>query len=71
MTKEDMKNNWYYFCSLAEQLQRTTQYVDHSVNDESEIINGNVFSYEFVKILMLASSEFEVIGKLLCLSSGM
>lgn len=58
-----MKNNWYYFCSLADQLQRTTQFVDHIVDENKKIINGDTFSYEFVKILLLASAEFEAIAK--------
>lgn len=66
----DVKSNWYYFCSLAKQLDQTTQYVDHSVV-AGKIVNGETFSYEFAKILMLAASEFEVIAKQLCSASGL
>ena len=70
MKEKDIKNNWYYFCSLASQLQQTTQYVDHSTDRTNNIINGKTFSNEFAKILMLAASEFEVVSKSLCVEAG-
>lgn len=65
MTEKDIKTNWYYFRALAFQLQNTTQFVEHDVS-----LNGQTFSNEFAKILMLASSEFEVICKALCKESS-
>lgn len=53
---------WKYFCSLCKMLENTTQYVDHM-----NVENKNVNSYEFQKIIMLASIEFESIAKQLCL----
>lgn len=53
---------WNYFCSLCRMLENTTQYVDHTNED-----NKNVNSYEFQKIITLASIEFESIAKQLCL----
>ena len=70
MTKADIKINWYYFRSLANQLQRTEQFVDHSLNVNGKMTNASTHSNEFAKILMLAASEFEVIAKALCLESG-
>lgn len=71
LTETDIKSNWYYFCSLTEQLQRTTKYVDHDVDAAGVIINGTTFSYEFAKILMLSASEFEVVARSLCAESGL
>lgn len=65
MTFQDIKTNWYYFKALASQLQNTTQYVEHDID-----LNGQTFSNEFAKILMLSASEFEVICKSLCKESG-
>lgn len=71
MTESNIKENWYYFRSLANQLQQTEQFVDHSVNKRNKMLNGFTFSNEFAKILMLAASEFEVIAKALCKESGL
>ena len=54
MLEEDIKVNWYYFCSLAKQLHITEQYVDHSIDSSGNIINGLAFSNEFAKLLMLS-----------------
>lgn len=70
MNDKDIRINWYYFCSLASQLQKTTQFVDHVTDQDGRIINGETFSNEFAKILLLACSEFEVIAKSLCKESG-
>lgn len=48
----------------------TTNFVDHSVDDNGVMYNAESFSHEFVKLIMLASSKFEVIGKELCMNSG-
>ena len=53
---------WNYFCSLCKMLEDTMQFIDHS---NSNNIKTN--SYEFQKIIMLASMEFENISKQLCL----
>ena len=70
MKESDIKHNWYYFCSLASQLDETEQFVDHSIDNKGNIVNGKTFSNEFAKLLMLSSSEFEVISKSLCIESG-
>lgn len=70
MIEEEMRSNWYYFCSLSEQLYKTAQYVDHSVDGNNNMFNGNAFSYEFVKLIMLSSSEFEVMARKICNESG-
>lgn len=70
MLEDDIKVNWYYFCSLAKQLHNTVQFVDHSVDSNGNLINGLTFSNEFAKLLMLSSSEFEVVAKLICSELG-
>ena len=70
MTENEFKTIWLYFCSLSDQLNNTTNFVDHSVDDNGVMYNAESFSHEFVKLIMLASSEFEVIGKELCVNSG-
>lgn len=61
MNKSEVIFFWNYFCSLCEMLKNTMQYVDHSNKK-----NSNTNSYEFQKIIMLTSMEFENISKLLC-----
>lgn len=70
MTQNDILVNWYYFRSLAKQLCDTEQFVDHALNSSGDMINAATCSNEFAKILMLSSSEFEVMGKTLCSVSG-
>lgn len=70
MTEEEFRTIWLYFCSLSDQLNNTTNFVDHSVDSNNKMYNAEAFSHEFVKLIMLASSEFEVIGKELCINSG-
>lgn len=70
MTLNDIKVNWYYFRALAKQLHDTEQFVDHSLNSDGRMINGNTCLNEFAKILMLASAEFEIIAKSICNESG-
>ena len=70
LTGDDVKKYWLYFRSLANQFQKTEQYVDHSLNSDGLPINANTFSNEFAKILMLAASEFEVVAKELCSEIG-
>ena len=70
MTETDIKNNWNYFCSLTKQFQQTEQFVDHSMDSNGDMINGQTFSNEFAKLLLLSASEFEVIAKTLCNESG-
>ena len=53
---------WNYFCTLCDMLKNTMQYLDHS-----DPYNLKCNSYEFQKIIMLSSMEFENIAKQLCL----
>ncbi len=70
MTKSDIKANWQYFSTLANQLKQTEQFVDHSLNSDGDFSNGLTFSNEFAKILLLTASEFEIISKSLCNEAG-
>ena len=63
MTESNIKENWYYFRSLANQLQQTEQFVDHSMNEKNEMHNGSTFSNEFAKLLMLAAMTFMPLEK--------
>ena len=69
MDESKIKSFWNYYKALENQLRQTEQYVDHSI-ENAKMVNGRAFSNEFAKILLLTASEFEVIGKNLCLVSG-
>lgn len=69
MTEEHIKKNWNYFKSLAKQFQQTEQFVDHTMDSNGKLKNGQTFSNEFAKLLLLSASEFEVIAKALCAES--
>ena len=67
MSEKEVKHYWNYFCSLCNRLDKTRQYVDHS-SENNELKNANVNSFEFQQIILLASMEFENIGKAICLN---
>ena len=58
--------HWEYYQSLERKLEATEQFVNHSCDDEGEIINKKVYSYEFQHILLLIGVEFESVAKMLC-----
>lgn len=62
MTIEELNNHWRYCLSIAQDLNETRQYCEPCENYDK------IYSFEFVKIIMLACSEFEVICRLLCSS---
>ena len=66
MDENTIKEFWNYYTALENQLQNTEQYVDHSIDRNSKLINGKTFSNEFAKILLLAASEFEIVGRIIC-----
>ena len=73
ITKDDLQKLWLYFSSLCLDLKNTTQFVNHKeceYVDEDGVVkiahNNGTFSDAFLKILLSASSEFEVASKLLC-----
>lgn len=74
MDRSEFMHHWGYFCSLAERLDNTKHYIDHGLqqNEEGnmELAHGQVYSDHFKQILLLASSEFEVMSKALCLYKG-
>ena len=70
MNETDLKTSWYHFCSLATQFKETERYVDHRLSDNGQIANAYTFSDAFAQLLMLASSEFEVIAKAICAQSN-
>ncbi len=70
MTEDDIKKNWNYFKSLAKQFHQTEQFVDHALDSTGKLLNGKTFSNEFAKLLLLSTSEFEVIAKAIYIESG-
>ena len=69
MSNQEIMHYWYYFCSICQQLEATRQYIDHrTVEHDGQLVfeNGSAYSNAFLQILLLASSEFETVGKLLC-----
>ncbi|MCD8396006.1 MAG: hypothetical protein LUD12_02250 [Lachnospiraceae bacterium] len=67
MTEKEVLHYWNYFCSLTRRLQNTTQYVDHRADNNGNLKNGNVCSFEFQQIITLAAIEFENVSKIICL----
>lgn len=74
MDKNEYTQHWNYFCSLAERLDETKNYVFHGLQDdengELQLIHGDVYSDCFKQIIILAASEFETISKALCTERG-
>jgi hypothetical protein len=52
--------NWQYLRTLDSDLENVTRYVD--INPE----NFRTFSIEFVRLILAAGSEIDVVAKLLC-----
>ncbi len=52
--------HWEYFLSIEDDLLRCSRYVDFTKS------NFGVYSIEFARILMAASSEFDVVAKEIC-----
>ena len=73
MDKIELIQHWNYFCSLADRLDDTKHYIDHGIRVHKGIIrlvHGKVYSDIFRQIIVLASSEFEIMCKALCDSHG-
>lgn len=73
MEKTELIQHWNYFCSLAERLDDTKHYIDHGLvegEDGLTLVHGDVYSDYFKQIIVLASSEFEVMGRALCELKG-
>jgi len=56
--------HWQYFLTLDNDLQRLSRYI------EIDAANYDVYSVELVRILLAASSEIDVVAKLLCSKLG-
>jgi hypothetical protein len=52
--------HWLYYVSIEQDLLATSRYVEFSE------VNRNVYSIEFARILLAASSEVDVVAKELC-----
>ncbi len=57
--------HWEYLVSLTEMLERTKYYV-HQGLYRGKLAQGDVYSDAFKQIILLASAEFESVGKILC-----
>ena len=72
LEEKDLKKLWLYFSSLCLDLENTTQFVNHRECEYEEdntiktTNNKKTYSDSFLKILLSACSEFEVVSKLLC-----
>lgn len=58
MTQAEFENIWNYFLSLDDDLASTSQYVEPT--------QPNVYSFEFLKIIILSCSEVETTLKYMC-----
>lgn len=59
MDNNQMQNLWNYFLSLEQDLSNTSRYVEPQGQE-------NVYSFEFAKLIILASTEAEATFKALC-----
>ena len=51
---------WEYFLALEDDLQQTTRFVEFATS------NFKTYSIEFARIILAASSEIDVLAKMLC-----
>jgi uncharacterized membrane protein YsdA (DUF1294 family) len=58
MSREEFLNIWYYYLVLEEDLANTSRFVEPKQKD--------VFSFEFLKIIILSASEVETTFKHIC-----
>lgn len=76
MTYDELIIHWNHLCSLAGRLENTEKYVYHGLKEmdtypgKALMEHGKVYSDEFREIILLASSEFEVIGKIISKKLG-
>lgn len=73
MDNDEFIRHWSYFCSLVERLDSTKHFIDHGLieqNGNYMLAHGGVYSDVFKQIILLASSEFEVMSKALCSLRG-
>lgn len=56
----DYLHHWNYFLALDDDLVRLSRYIEISKD------NFNSYSLEFARILFSASSEIDVVGKMIC-----
>ena len=59
VTKESFNGIWNYFLSIESDLENTSRYIEPSGQE-------NVHSFEFAKIIILASTEVESVMKAIC-----
>lgn len=58
ISKEQLDNIWNYYCSLESDMENTSRFVDPSQKD--------VFSFEFLKIIILTCAEIDNVFQLIC-----
>lgn len=58
MSNDELRNIWSYFLVLEEDIANTARF--------SEPTQGKVFSFEYLKIIILACCELESVFKLVC-----
>ena len=60
MNKADFMHYWNFYMIIAEDLDKTTRYVEHTVD------NDNVYSAEFSKIILSSCAEIDTVCRLFC-----
>ena len=74
MERDEYLAHWNYFCSLARMLDETKDYVYHGIiqvyNNEFALLNHNVYSDAFKRIIQLSAAEFELITRTICKMEG-
>jgi hypothetical protein len=58
MTKQELENIWFYFLSIEEDISNTSRFVEPTQKE--------VYSFEFLKLIILACSEIESTFKYMC-----
>lgn len=58
MTKQELETSWNYYLSLEEDISNTSRFVEPTQKD--------VYSFEFLKLIILTCSEIESVMKYIC-----
>jgi hypothetical protein len=59
-SKDDINHHWNYYLALEDVMERVSRFIEFSEK------NYGVYSIELAHILFTASSEFEIVAKMLC-----
>lgn len=65
---KEIEYHWNICRHICYRFADTAVYVGHGTKDDGNLLQPDVYSYEFRDILEIASEEFESVGKLLCVA---